>query len=272
MKIDIDLVSGIIDECAQTHVMPRFQALAAHDIKTKSAPDDLVTQADLDMERALESALLSAYPGTQVLGEEAMAAGTVTLDLLANPDARIWVIDPIDGTYNFVHGDKKFGTLLAYLEGGKTQAGWIYDPPRRAVTVAQKGRGVFRNGVQFTLSKTEKASQASGAVNPRYFPKNISESLLARLGGIREHVVLRCAAHEYLDFIDGKIDFSLHSRANPWDHLAGALMIEELGGVVRTWKGMPYNPAFPENLLIAANPTLWDDVQKTVLKGLEPAQ
>lgn len=269
MEIDVSLVSQIIDTCAQAHVMPRFRTLSADQIQTKSAPDDLVTQADLEMERALESALLAAYPGTRVLGEEAIAAGTVALDLLADPDAYVWVLDPIDGTYNFVHGDEKFGTLLAYVKGGETLAGWIYDPPRRAVTVAQKGKGVFREGAQFGLSKIEKTDLALGAMNARYFSEEVAPHLTARMQYIRKHIALRCAAHEYLDFIEGKIDFSLHNRANPWDHLAGALMVEELGGVVRTWDDSPYNPACPEHLLIAANRALWDDTQEKILKGLK---
>jgi fructose-1,6-bisphosphatase/inositol monophosphatase family enzyme len=263
--LDTDRVSAIIAQCAQTHVVPRFRALAAHDVKTKTSADDLVTQADLEMEKALEAALLSAFPGTRFLGEEGVAAGTVTLDLLADPDAGVWVVDPIDGTWNFVHGDEKFGTLVAFVKGGRTLAGWIYDIPRRAMTLAQAGRGVFRDGARFGLSKTTTAAQALGAVNPNYFPPDIAQPLDSALNAAGKRVVLRCAAHEYLDFIEGRIDFSLHHRANPWDHLAGALAVTELGGIVRTWSGAPYVPSAPEHLLIASNAPLWEDVQQNIL-------
>lgn len=268
MEIDIDFVSKTIDECAQLHVMPRFRALAAHEIKTKSGPNDLVTQADLDMERALEERLLAAYPGTKMLGEEGMAAGTVTLDLLAEDNEGVWVVDPVDGTYNFVHGNERFGTLVAFVRNGRTLAGWIYDAPRRAMTVAQKGRGVFRAGARLGLSRVEKAAQALGGVGLNYFPQDVRGLMKERLEAIRGHVCLHCAAHEYLDILDGKVDFAIHSRANPWDHLAGALAVEELGGVVRTWAGDVYNPARPEHILIAANAPLWEDVRARLLDGL----
>lgn len=268
MEIDIDFVSKTIDSCAQRYVMPRFRSLAAHEIKTKSGPNDLVTQADLDMERALEEVLLAAYPGTKLLGEEGMAAGTVSLDLLAEDNEGVWVVDPVDGTYNFVHGNERFGTLVAFVRGGRTLAGWIYDAPRRAMTVAQKGRGVFREGARFDLSRVEKAAEALGGVGLNYFPEAVRGVMKERIASIREHVCLHCAAHEYLDILDGKVDFAIHSRANPWDHLAGVLAVEELGGVVRTWAGGVYDPARPENILVAANAPLWDDVRARLLDGL----
>lgn len=268
MEIDIDFVSKTIDSCAQRHVMPRFRSLAAHEIRTKSGPNDLVTQADLDMERALEEVLLAAYPGTKLLGEEGMAAGTVSLNLLAEDNEGVWVVDPVDGTYNFVHGNERFGTLVAFVRGGQTLAGWIYDAPRRAMTVAQKGRGVFREGARFGLSRVEKAAEALGGVCLHYFPKNISDAIGGQLGNIRGQICLRCAAHEYLDILDGKVDFALHGAAHPWDHLAGVLAVEELGGVVRTWAGKPYDPVQPGRILVAANAPLWDDVRARLLDGL----
>ncbi len=267
-KLDVDFVSKAIAECAQDHVMPRFRALAAHEIKTKSGPNDLVTQADLDMERALGDVLLKAWPGTKILGEEGMAAGTASLDLFSEANDGVWVIDPVDGTYNFVHGSERFGTLVAFVRGGQTLAGWIYDIPRRAMTVVQKGRGVFREGARLGLSRVETADQALGGIGLHYFQQDVRAVMAERVKAIRGHVCLHCAAHEYLDILDGKVDFAIHSRANPWDHLAGILAVEELGGVVKTWAGQQYNPAQPEHILIAANAPLWTDVQAKLLQGL----
>lgn len=269
MAIDIDFVSRTIADCAQTHIMPRFRALAAHEIQTKTGPDDLVTQADLDMEQALGAALLDAYPDTKMLGEEGMAAGRATLALLAEPDARIWVVDPVDGTYNFVHGKERFGVLVALVQGGQTLAGWIYDVPRRAMTVARRGQGVYRDGARLGLSSVETVAESNAGICLNYFPAPVRQGIREKLGAMRGHSCGHCAAHEYLDFLEGKIDFALHYRANPWDHLAGILAVEELGGVVRTWDGGRYRPAAPESLLIAATEPLWKDVQTRILAGLE---
>lgn len=271
LPFDPDRISALIDSCAQAHVMPRFRALAAHEIKTKTGPDDLVTQADIDMERALEAALIREVPGTRLLGEEGVAEGRVTLDLLREPETGIWVVDPIDGTYNFSHGSEKFGTLLAFVQDGRTLAGWIYDAPRRAATVAVKGRGVRREGGgPFALSQTGRLAEAVGSVGLKYFPKETAARLESRLAAacLCDSIRANCAAHQYLGFVEGRIDFAIHNRGQPWDHLAGMLAVEELGGVARTWEGRPYNPAAPSHILIANGQALWDEVREKILEGV----
>ena len=104
---------------AKTAVLPRFRNLTKDDVRTKSGPGDLVTAADEEAELLLSKGLTDLWPGSLVIGEEAAAADESVLDHLTKPE-RVWLIDPIDGTANFVAGYAAFALVLALVENGET--------------------------------------------------------------------------------------------------------------------------------------------------------
>ena len=113
--VDIEGVSSLIAEAAATIVMPRFRHLGQGDVEDKSPSsdrEDLVTIADREAEAWLTAALVRLDPGSTVIGEEAVHATPGLLDRLTG-DAPVWLIDPVDGTRNFVHGDDGFGVMVA---------------------------------------------------------------------------------------------------------------------------------------------------------------
>ena len=126
MLPDPDQVTAIMVETAVSVVLPRFQALAAHEVMEKNL-GDLVTIADLEAEKLLESRLTDLRPGSVVVGEEAVHNDAAVLERLAG-DAPLWIVDPVDGTANFAAGNPTFGIVVAYLEGGEVRAGWIHMP------------------------------------------------------------------------------------------------------------------------------------------------
>ena len=107
--------------------MPRFRALSEADINTKSAPDDLVTAADLAAEALITAQLGRAFPAALILGEEAVAANPSLRDQLADAEMAI-IIDPVDGTWNYARGLALFGVILAVTRYGVPIYGLLYDP------------------------------------------------------------------------------------------------------------------------------------------------
>jgi fructose-1,6-bisphosphatase/inositol monophosphatase family enzyme len=130
----------IVRAAARSEIMPRFRRLGPDDVRAKSAPDDLVTEADLAAEDAISRDLAQDFPDALILGEEAVESDPTLLDRL--PDAELaFVIDPVDGTWNFAAGLATFGVILAVVEKGETVMGLLYDPVLDDWVVARKGLG-----------------------------------------------------------------------------------------------------------------------------------
>lgn len=263
MSDPFSIIESILRDVAAEKIIPRFQKLAAHEVSEKTSPSDLVTIADLEAEDMLTDILLKEFPGSAVLGEEAISKGSVLMDLFQTHKGDIWVIDPVDGTNNFAAGIPRFGLILALVRNGETIGGWIYDIPGNRMGISQRGAGIALNNdtVRFTLnSKT--LAELDGYLSTKFIPKAIRPQVLEKLAGIKSNDSLFCAAHEYLNLLEGQRDFSFYTRIKPWDHLAGSLMIREAGGESKKWDGTPYIPGEIEGGLIsAANPALWPAIQ-----------
>src|SRR5512134_3277096 len=135
-------VIRIIREVAGSEILPRFRNLGAGDVAQKRHPRDLVTVADTEAERLLTKLLCSLSPGIAVVGEEGAEMNARILATLGE-DGPVWLIDPVDGTMNFAAGTACFAVIVAYCAGGKTLAGWIYDPIADTVVWAMAGEGAW---------------------------------------------------------------------------------------------------------------------------------
>ena len=110
-----EAVAQLLRDAAQRFIVPRWRALAASEVQHKSGPLDLVTVADIETEAWLTEALTALLPGSLVLGEEAFSRNEVGVELL-DGTAPVWIIDPIDGTRNFVEGQQDFCSMVALYE------------------------------------------------------------------------------------------------------------------------------------------------------------
>lgn len=241
MKPDPERVAAIIAEIAEAEMIPRYRKLGAGAVKTKEGPTDLVTVVDEEVEKALKHRLLELAPGAAFVGEEAAAADRSVADETARAD-RCWIVDPLDGTRNFVNGVDEFGTIVAYAESGVTVAGWIYAAPLRAVAVAVRGAGVTWRGAP-VRTKPQTAEKPLGLRSTGWLPPEWRDRLVANLKRNLSSRPGHCSAYAYLKLLEGEVDFKLSSRIHAWDHAAGALMLQELGGEAR-WldTGEPYAP------------------------------
>lgn len=268
--VDPYKVADILREQAAIHIIPRFRQLKTHEIMSKSSPTDLVTVADHEMEHALIQILPEILPGSEVLGEEGVSAGTIGLEALDNISRPIWVTDPVDGTYNFAHGKETFCTMLALVVDGRTQMSWIYDPLANRMMIAEKGAGAYIEGQKLSLPLNDNPlHEMTGFVGLRYFPKPMRPHLQEQEKKVKKMGTVGCAGHEYLRLAQGMGDFSIYTRVKPWDHLSGQLMIEESGGYLSKWDGLPYTPQTRMGgILAVADKRNWQPLHDVFLRKL----
>ena len=262
-------VAKLLEEAAQTYILPRFQALKDHEISSKSGPRDLVTQADIESEEFLSRTLPDVLPGSVVIGEEGISSGKTSIEELQRMEGAIWVVDPVDGTYNFVQGKEQFGVMVALIVDGQTRAGWIYNILAKEMVIAEQGSGAFINGERPVVAPAGVIEDMAGFINPRFFHKNDHDHIAQARKRFRHVKSLGCAAHEYLGLIKGEEQFSVYNRQKPWDHLAGALILQEAGGYIAKWDGSEYTPQDGlVGLIAAANEKNWTQAHEAFVEGM----
>lgn len=231
MSVDPQKVAGVIAEIARAEIMARYGKLSSGDVRRKSGPNDLVTVVDEATEARLRAALSDIRPDAAFIGEELAAKKPQIVSALAGEGA-FWVVDPLDGTRNFVRGVDEFGVIVALVENGETKMGWIYAAPHDEMGIAVKGEGAVFDGAPVTpraaSGKKLVALRSLGWVSPPARQDALRETLKRRFDSRPGY----CSAYAYLHLALGDVDMKLSSRIHPWDHLAGALMVTEAGGRV----------------------------------------
>jgi len=256
---DPEAVARLIRETAQSVILPRFGTLKREEMREK-APGDLVTIADLETERRLTARLTEIAPGSAVLGEEAVAADPGRLSLAATCDS-LWIVDPVDGTANFARGHPGFAVIVAYLEHGRTRAGWIFDPLGDRLVWAEAGAGAWSDGRRLRVAPAP--AEPVGAAYGRTVSGVRSAKALDQ-AGMRTHNV-GSSGIEYINLALGSAHFALHSRSLPWDHAAGMFIAIEAGGRAAFLDGTRYDPAIHDRPVLAASDTAcWARVRDAV--------
>ena len=239
MLPDITAVAAAIKEAARGEALSRFQKLQDHEIKEKT-PGDLVTVADLETERALNSALSGLLPGSIMVGEEAVAENPGLLHALAGDDA-CWIIDPIDGTINYAHGVPLFATMVALVVGGEVVAGWVYDPVHDVMAMAEKGGGAYLSGQRVDLGEEPELGRLSGCLHLSGYDKELAATAARNFDNVGPLLVLHSAGLEYQQMLNGRLHYALYLRTNPWDHAPGQLLLAEAGGFTARLDGSAYD-------------------------------
>lgn len=263
-----DTVLDLMKDVAAEVISPRFRSLASEQVHEKG-PGDLVTIADHESERILTEHLQGAYPGALIVGEEATAADPELLKRMRTAD-HVWLVDPVDGTRNFVHGSPDHAVMVAEVRHGQTVRGWIWQPEHERSMVAELGAGVQENGESLRRAAApERVENIGGAAShwahrvltrhPGRTNATPQDGALAPLAHTRR--TAWCCGVDYPMLAAGDLDFLVFGPPKPWDHAPGALMITELGGEVRLLDGAPYTVAAHELSLIAASSQfVWDEV------------
>jgi fructose-1,6-bisphosphatase/inositol monophosphatase family enzyme len=260
-------VRQAMEAAAASALLPRFRKLAEHEIEEKEA-GEVVTVADRECEALLGEALARLLPEASLVGEEAVHADPRLAERLG--DELCWVIDPLDGTAYFAGGTQPFGVMVALASRGTAVGGWILDPLGGRFCWAAAGQGSWINEHRIAAPLVEAGATVGLSPLLRRRAERI-EAVTQRLQG---HFVLsdipRCAAAQYPAMLLGAPALTLYERTLPWDHAAGALLIEEAGGRVARLDGSPYLLNDHRVGLLAANsPALWEQAAALLADLLE---
>ncbi len=226
----------------------------------EKAKNDFVSIADRESERAIVETILRSFPGDGILGEEgARRPGT---------SGREWVIDPLDGTSNFIAGFPFWCVSIGVRQEGESLAGVVWDPLREELYRAERGSGAFRNGDRLAVSRRP---SAEGAFLATGFPfrehAKIDEYLAIFRALFLEAKAIRRAGSAALDLAcvaSGVFDGFFEFRLSPWDIAAGAVLITEAGGVLRDFGGG--QDYFETGDVLAGPPGVVEDILSTIRK------
>ncbi len=227
-------------------------------VETKRSPIDLVTEVDRAAEKLICKTLKRRFPEFGFLGEEHGAHNE-------GADYR-WIIDPIDGTMNFVHGIPLFGISIGLEHRGRLVAGVIYDPSRKELYTAIRGRGAYLNGKRIYVSKTKKLANSILSTGFSSKFRRQPEPYLSwfRTFESNSHAVRRigttvlCLAYVAAGRMEGFYEMDLW----PWDIAAGIVLVEEAGGRVTNFENK--YPALERGRLIASNGHIHNQILKVL--------
>lgn len=230
---------------------------------------NLVTDADTASEALILAELSRRFPDHAVLAEESGASGHGHLT---------WIVDPLDGTTNYAHGVPHFCVTLAVegpLDGGGCGllAGVVFDPVRGECFSAARGHGAYLNGRRLEVSAASSLSRALVCTGFPYdlherphLPLSMFTRIVKRAQGVRR---MGSAALELAWLAAGRFDGFFEFGLKPWDLAAGALLIEEAGGVIRRIDGAPFEPRCAD--VVAAGPALAGELQADCRAVLDAA-
>lgn len=265
----IDWLATMLAETAEAEIMPRFRRLGAGDIRQKTSAADLVTEADVNAERLITARLRQRYPSAMIVGEEACSDNPALLQGLGDADLA-FVIDPVDGTFNFASGMPLFGVMLAVVVKGETVAGIIHDPVGKDWLIGAKGAGSYIRHSYGSLEKVAVAApvpiaEMTGSVSWQYMAEPERSRLARNQTKTLSQFAYRCAAHEYRLLASGHAHFVVYNKLMPWDHLAGALIHAEAGGHSARFDGSAYLPSHLDGgLLVAPDEESWRELRREI--------
>ena len=211
---------------------------ASHNVDTirveKKQHNDFVSEIDRAAEEAIISTILDAYPKHGILAEESGAQG------LGNAEFE-WIIDPLDGTTNFLHGHPQYAVSIALMHKGQIQQAVVYDPNRNDLFTASRGVGAFLNDRRIRVSKRIAMNEcviATGfpVTDQSYIDQYLGmlKDVLGKTAGVRRE---GSAALDLCNVACGRVDGFWELNLKPWDIAAGSLIVQEAGGIVTDLKG-----------------------------------
>lgn len=235
----------------------------------EKGPKDLVTEADIASQQAIRQVLLSAFPDHQFLGEESETETESTSNGGEHAGFR-WIVDPLDGTLNYVRGMPSYSVSIALEQNSNVLVGVVFDPLLDECFVAAQGRGAALNGKPLRSSSCRSLSQAlvaisfsadvpRGSIEVRRFIEALHAAQSVRRTGSAALNLCYVAA--------GRLDAYFASSVKSWDVAAGILIAREAGAVVTSIRGGEFDLGHPD---LAAAATA--DVHADLLRALSRAE
>ena len=222
---------------------------------------DFVTEVDRAAEDAIIETLREAYPSHSFLGEESGEQGESEFQ---------WIIDPLDGTTNFIHGFPQYAVSIALAQDGVLQHGVIYDPNTNELYTASRGRGAFLNDKRIRVSsRTKLADSLIGTGFPYREFAHVDTYLAIQKDMMQKTAGLRRPGAASLDLAyvaAGRLDGFFELGLSPWDMAAGNLLISEAGGLVGDFEGESTH--MTSGNLVAGNPKIFAQLLQVIAPHL----
>ena len=223
-------------------------------------PADLVTEADFAAQKVIQDLILARFPDHTFLGEE----GNGPTD---GDSAYRWIVDPLDGTSNYVHRFPYYCVSIALEHDGEMIVGVIFDPNRNEMFCATRASGATLNGQPITVSRVPELRDALVMASLPRALRGDDPAMLRMLGVMphAQHIQRTGSAALNLAYVaSGRIDAFWSSSLKPWDMAAGALLVAEAGGRVTRMNGGPFEVDVPD--LLASNGTGVHDELQALLR------
>ncbi|MFC7392407.1 inositol monophosphatase family protein [Scopulibacillus cellulosilyticus] len=226
------------------------------DVQFKSSYDDLVTNMDKKIEQYLIGRIHEHYPDHRIISEEGFG------DEVSSADGIIWLLDPIDGTMNFVHQQRHFAISIGVYENGIGRVGLINDVVAGDLYHCIKGEGAYINEQKLPQLRDKKLNESIIAINATWINDNkridpeIMRPIARQCRGTRSYGT---AAIELAYIAAGTLDAYFTMRLSPWDYGAGLILIEEVGGKATRADGDPID-LLKQNSLLVGNPGLHQEI------------
>jgi len=226
---------------------------------------DLVTDVDLVLDELIRKAIADRFPGHTVITEEGWREDAPV------PGGYVWLVDPLDGTTNYVHGYPAFCVSVALTHGDEVLTGCVYDPLREEVFYGEKGGGAMLNGRAISVSATDSLISSLLSTGFPYERASLAENNVSHLGRILNYIQgVRRSGSLALDlaYVDcGRLDGHWELSVKPWDTAAGGLLIMEAGGRISNMRGGRWTPF--ERDVLATNGRIHDQLLAALGQGLE---
>lgn len=256
---DLDAMLALATDLARrAGALALSMRVGVHTESTKSSPTDVVTAADRAVERLLVEGIRGARPGDGLLGEEgAEDPGTTGVR---------WVIDPIDGTVNYLYGLAQWAVSIAVEHAGRTVVGVVLDPAKDELFTAVRGRGSFLNSRRLACTGIADLAQALVGTGFGYDARRraaqarLLPELLPRVRDLRR---LGAGALDLCAVAAGRLDAYYEQGLWPWDLSAGGLVATEAGARVTGLRGRPAGAP----MVLAAGPGVWDALHDLLVDG-----
>lgn len=226
-------------------------------VTTKSSPTDLVTEIDAACEQVIVDGILEARPEDGILGEEGSS--------ISGTSGVRWVIDPIDGTTNFLYGFPSYSVSIAVEVDGRTEAAVVHDPLRNQVFTATLGGGAYLDNCPISVRSAVPLDEALISTGFGYRPEHRKAQAQVLLGLITEVRDIRRAGSAALDLCwvaQGHVDGYYERGLNPWDHGAGVLIVNEAGGTTGDLDG----GIASSEMTIATSPEIFEQLRNLLAK------
>ncbi|MGG5252656.1 inositol monophosphatase family protein [Neobacillus sp. SM06] len=240
-------------------IMERMENKGVIDYKKNGS--DLVTEVDKLSEELIRSHIQRDYPGHWILSEEDCGQENAYQAFLKTDSGYGWIIDPIDGTTNFVHGIPHFAVSIGIVKDGEPVIGVVFNPMTAELFTARKSKGAYWNGQPIYVGKEATLAEAVLATgfqaNEWHQGSRVLKQIDQLAGKSRNVRMFGASSLDLCLIASGKLTGFWHEGLNPWDTAAGVLILTEAGGIVSDKDGKPYR-LFHDSL-VASNRIVHDE-------------